>query len=119
MCGLLQTELYRSKSSLVIKGEVVTHQLDCAAAPSAARALTRPAVVAAVRASCGPCALLPSVSQITMYLVKVTPGGPVRGCGVTRRKRCAAIQPGNASTSPTCPESAASNSASPIPGAGS
>src|ERR1700731_5336328 len=86
---------YRSKSSLVMKGEVVTHQLDCAAAASAVSALTCPALVAAVSASCRPCALPPSVSQITMYLVKATPGGPARGCGVTRRKRCAAIQPGN------------------------
>src|SRR5260370_18901885 len=61
---------YRWKSSLVMKGEVVTHQLDCAVAGSAASALTSPAFVAAMSVFCHSFAWLPSVSQIIRYLVK-------------------------------------------------
>jgi hypothetical protein len=61
---------YRWKSSLVMKGDVVTRQFDCAVAGSAASALTSPAFVAAMSVFCSSCAWLPSVSQITRYLVK-------------------------------------------------
>src|SRR5262245_3317475 len=102
-----------------MKGEVVTHQLDWAVAASIAGDLIRPAFAAAVRASCNACAFVPSVSQITRYLVKGSRcGGEVAGVGAWR-KRCAAIQPGKASTSLINFESAASKSASLRPAAGS
>src|SRR5258707_13149072 len=94
-----------------MKGEVVTHQLDCAVAASAASAVTCPALVAAVRASCKPCASLPSVSQITRYLVKSRRGGAAPAGSVARWKSLAALQPGNPSTSLTRLESATSKSA--------
>src|SRR5260370_16631068 len=61
---------YRWKSFLVMKGEVVTHQLDCAVAGSAASALTSPAFVAAMSVVCSSCAWLPPASPITIYFVK-------------------------------------------------
>src|SRR6185295_16369837 len=61
---------YRWKSSLSMKGEVVTHQLDCAVACLTASGFTPPSFVAAIRASCSIWALRPSVSQMTRYLVK-------------------------------------------------
>src|SRR5712671_1602225 len=114
---MLQAELQRSKSSLLMKGEMVTHQLDCAVAELAGSAFSFD--LAAVSASCRACALAPSVSQITKYLVKASRGGgDVEGVGAWR-KRCAAIQPGKASTSRTRLASSASKSASLIPATGS
>jgi hypothetical protein len=77
----MRHKYYRWKSSLVMKGEVVTHQLDCAVAGSAASALTSPAFVAALSVSCSSCAWLPSVSQITRYFVKVRLVGRALGGG--------------------------------------
>ena len=51
ICASRTAQLYRWKSSLVMKGEVVTHQLDCAVAALAASEVTCPALVATVRAS--------------------------------------------------------------------
>src|SRR6266566_9960754 len=98
-----------------MKGDVVTHQLDCVVAASAASAVTRPALVAAVRASCRPCASLPSVSQITRYLGKARLVGRALGGGVAKRNGCAAIQPGNARTSLTRFASVASKALSLTP----
>src|SRR5450432_417024 len=98
-----------------MKGEVGTHQLDCAVAASAAGTAICPDLVAAVNTSCRLCAVLPSVSQITRYLGKARRCGAAPGGGVAKRKRCAAIQPGNPSTSLTRLASAASKSASLTP----
>src|SRR3954451_12001164 len=90
----------RSKSSLSMKGEIVTHQLYCAVLESAARDAIRPELAAAARASCSACAVAPSVSQMTRYVAKARRGGgEVAGVGA-RRTVWAAIQPGKASTSP-------------------
>src|SRR5438445_11413644 len=92
---------YRWKSSLVMKGDVVTHQLDCSVAGSAASALTSPAFVAAMSVFCSSCAWLPSVSQITRYLVKARPVARALGGRVAKRNGWAAIQPDNARTALT------------------
>jgi len=101
--------VYRSKSSLSTKGEIGTHQLYCAVFASARKGVIWPDFVAAIRASDSACAITPSVSQITRYLVKARRGGgDVAGVGASR-KRCAAIQPGKARTSLICFASAVSH----------
>src|SRR5262249_10348218 len=88
-----------------MKGEVVTHQLDCAVVGLAASTLASPAFVAAMSRSYSSCAWPPSVSEITRYFVKVRLAGRALGGGLAKRNGCAAIQPGNASTSVTRLES--------------
>src|SRR5258708_13969090 len=83
---------YRWKSSLVMKGEVVTHQLDCAVAGSAASALTSPAFVAAMSGFCSSPAWLPSVSQIIRYLVEARLVGRALGGGFAKL-HCSAATP--------------------------
>src|SRR5258707_1662216 len=90
---------YRWKSSLVMKGEVVTHQLDCAVAGSAASALTSPAFVAAMSVFCSSCAWLPSVSQITRYLGKARLVGRAPGGGVWKWNGSVGLQPHKSSPS--------------------
>src|SRR5262249_59123564 len=99
---------YRWKSSLVIKGEVVTHQLDCAVAGSAASVLITLAFVAAVSVFFSSLALLPSVSQITRYFVKARIVERALGGGGAERNGWSAIQPGHARTSMARFENAAS-----------
>jgi hypothetical protein len=106
-------KLYRWKSSLVMKGEVVTHQLDCAVAGSAASALTSPAFVAALSVFCSSCAM----AALGFPDHKIFGEGETRCAGA--RNGCAAIQPDNASTSLTRLASAASKALSLTPATGS
>jgi hypothetical protein len=60
----MRSKPYRWKSSLVMKGDMVTHQLDCAVAGSAASTLSSPAFVAAISLSCSSCGWPASVSSL-------------------------------------------------------
>ena len=98
-----------------MKGEVVTHQLDCAVAGSVESTSTSPAFVAAMSVFCSSCAWVPSVSQITRYLVKERLVGRALGGGVAKRNGCAAIHPDKANTSLTRFASAVSKTLSLTP----